>query len=91
MSQERVSAFPEKGADLQGSVGNFWGSLGNFWGTSGLLLSSTARELPGKSRKTSGELPGKPRDFRGSSREPDSLPATLQICLQLERASQNLT
>ena len=39
MSQERVSGFPEKGADLRGSPGNFRGSLGNFpgevWGTSG--------------------------------------------------------
>ena len=64
MSQERVSGFPEKGADLRGSPGNFQrspgnfrGSLGNFWGTSGLLLLSTVRELPGKS----------PKNFRGSS------------------------
>ena len=62
-SQERVSGFPEKGADLRGSPGNFWGSPGNFWGslgnfqgTPGLLLSSTVRELPGKS----------PKNFRGS-------------------------
>ena len=39
MSQERVSGFPEKGADLRGSPGNFRGSLGNFRGTSGLLLT----------------------------------------------------
>ena len=75
MSQERVSGFPEKGADLRGSPGNFWGSLGNFRGslgnfrgTSGLLLSSTVRELPGKSPKNFrgkffGELPGKSGDF----------------------------
>ena len=37
---------------------NFRGSLGNFRGTSGLLLSSTVRELPGKSPKTSGEVRG---------------------------------
>ena len=71
-SQERVSGFPEKGADLRGSPGNLWGSPGNFWGslgncrgTPGLLLSFTVRELPGKS----GELPGKSGDFpeaRGS-------------------------
>ena len=30
MSQERVSGFPEKGADLWGRPGNFRGSLGNF-------------------------------------------------------------
>ena len=54
-SQERVSGFPEKGADLRGSpgnfrgsLGNFRGSLGNFRGTPGLLLSSTVREPPGK-------------------------------------------
>ena len=105
MSQKRVSGFPEKGADLRGSLGNFRGSLGNFRGslgnfrgslgnfrgTSGLLLSSTVRELPGKSpknfrgsrRKTSGEVRGLPR----SSGEPDSLPATRQICLQFRKRS----
>ena len=64
MSQERVSGFPERGADLRGSWGNFRGSLGNFRGspgnfrgTPGLLLSSTVREPPGKS----------PKNFRGSS------------------------
>ena len=63
VSQERLSGFPEKGADLRGSpgnfrgsLGNFRGSLGNFRGTPGLLLSSTVRELPGKS----------PKNFRGS-------------------------
>ena len=34
-SQERVSGFPEKGADLRGSPGNFRGSLGNFRGSLG--------------------------------------------------------
>ena len=38
VTQERVSGFPEKQADLRGSLGNF---RGNFRGTSGLLLSST--------------------------------------------------
>ena len=63
VSQNRVSGFPEKGANLRkspgnfrGSWGNFWGSLGNFRGTSGMQLSSTVRELPGKS----------PGNFRGS-------------------------
>ena len=62
-SQERVSGFPEKGADLRGSPGNlrgssgnFRGSLGNFRGTPGVLLSYTVREPPGKS----------PKNFRGS-------------------------
>ena len=79
-SRERVSGFPEKGADLrgspgnfQGSPGNFRGSLGNFRGTLGLLLGSTVRELPGKSPKnfwgSLGNFRGSPGDFpeaRGS-------------------------
>ena len=93
VSQERVSGFPEKGADLRGSLRNFRGSLGSFRGTSGLLLSSTARELPGKSPKTSGEVRGTSGEVRGlprSSGEPDSLPATRQICLQfLERKKKS--
>ena len=51
-----VSGFPEKGADLQGSPGNLRRSSGNFrvkfgkfQGTLTLLLSSTVRELSGKS------------------------------------------
>ena len=90
-SQERVSGFPEKGADLRGSSGNlrgssgnFRGSLGNFRGTPGLLLSSTVRG--GSRRKTSGEVrgtSGEVRETSGSSAEPDSLPATRQISLQL--------
>ena len=68
MSQERVSGFPEKGADLRGSLGNFRGSLGNFRGTSGLLLSFTVRELPGKS----------PKNFRGSSGNFRESPGTCQ-------------
>ena len=85
MSQERVSGFPEKGADLRGSLGNFRGSFGNFRGTSGLQLSSTVRELPGKSPKNFRGSSGKSREVRGlprSSGEPDTLPATRQICLQ---------
>ena len=85
VSQERVSGFPEKEADLRGSLGNFRGSLGNFRGTSGLLFSSTVRELPGSRRKTSGEVRGTSGEVRGlprSSGEPDSLPATRQSCLQ---------
>ena len=35
VSQERVSGFPEKGADLRGSLGNFRGSLGDFRGSLG--------------------------------------------------------
>ena len=78
VSQERVSGFPEKGADLRGSpgtsgnfrgsLGNFRGSFGNFRGTSGLLLSSTVREPPGKS----------PKNFRGSSGNFRGSPGTSQ-------------
>ena len=70
VSQERVSSFSEKGADLWGSPGNFRGSLenfrgslGNFRGTFGLLLSSTVRELLGKSP---GNLRVSSGNFRGS-------------------------
>ena len=90
MSRQRVSGFPEKGADLQASPGNFRGSPENFRGSlgtsgehSGLLLSSTVRELPGKSLNN---FRGSSGNFRGLSRssgEPGFLPATRQLCLQL--------
>ena len=57
MSQERVSGFPEKGADLRGSpgtsgLGNFLGSLGNFRGNFGkavkLHSERTSREVAEK-------------------------------------------
>ena len=54
---------PGKLGNFRGSLGNFRGSLGNFRGTSGLLLSSTVRELPGKSPKN---FRGSPGNFRGS-------------------------
>ena len=83
-----VSGFREKGLtsgevrELPGKFGELPGKSGKLPGTSGLLLSSRVRELPGKSPKnfrgTSGEVRGLPR----SSGEPDSLPATRQICLQ---------
>ena len=85
-SEEGVR-LPRETADLRGSPGNFRGSLGNFRGTSGLLFSSTVRELPGKSPKTSGEVRGTSGKVRGLSRssgEPDSLPVTRQICLQVK-------
>ena len=94
-----VSGFPEKWADLRGSPGNFrgspgkknfQGSLGNFQGTFGLRSLATVRELPAKSlgnfRGSPGNFWGSPGNFRGLSRssgEPDSLPATRQICLQV--------
>ena len=49
--------------NFRGSPGNFRGSLGNFRGTPGLLLSFTARELPGKSPKN---FQGSLGHFRGS-------------------------
>ena len=87
-----MSGFPEKGADLQGSPGNFRGSpgnfrgsLGNFRGTPGSLLSSTVRELPGRSPKNFRGSVGNFRESPGTFQklgEPDSLPATRRICLQ---------
>ena len=79
MSQERVSGFPEKGADLRGSPGTsgeVWGTSGEVWETSGEPLvagmfhsertsGEVAEKLPGKF----GELLGKSGDFpeaRGS-------------------------
>ena len=68
-----MSGFPEKGADLWGSLGNFRrspgnfrGSLGNFRGTPGLLLSSTVSELPGKSPKNFRGSPGTFQKLRGA-------------------------
>ena len=89
MSQQRVSGFPEKGADLQGSPGasgEAWGTSGEVWETSGEPL------VVGRfhSERTSGEvaekLPGSSGNFRGGTSQklgkPDSLPATRQICLR---------
>ena len=86
--------LPSKGPDLRGSPrnfrgspGKFRGSLGNFRGTPGLLVSSTVRELPGKSPKnfrgSLGNFRGSPGTFQKLG-ESDSLPATRQICLQNE-------
>ena len=55
LPRERADLWGSPG-NFRGSPGNFRGSLGNFQGTPGLLLSSTVRELPGKS----------PKNFRGS-------------------------
>ena len=79
MSQQRVSGFPEKGADLRGSPGTSGevrGTSGEVWETSGEPLvtvkfrsertsGEVAEKLPGKF----GELPGKSGGFpeaRGS-------------------------
>ena len=55
MSQERVSGFPEKGADLRGSPGTsgeVWGTSGEVWETSGEPLDC----LKIHSERTSGEV-----------------------------------
>ena len=76
VSQERVSGFPEKGADLRGSPGTsgeVWGTSGEVWETSGepldCCLVPQGENFRGSRRKTSGEVPGKSGDFpeaRGS-------------------------
>ena len=96
MSQERVSGFPDKGADLR-EVGELPGKSGELPGKSGQLPGKSGelpeklwiavkfhneRELPGKSP---GEVRGTCGEVPGLSRssgEPDSLPVTRQIGLQ---------
>ena len=74
VSQERVSGFPEKGADLRGSPG----TSGEVWGLPGKF-----GELPGNlwiavkfhSERTSGEVA---ENFRGSSGKFRGSPGTSQ-------------
>ena len=87
-SGEVLSFFPEKWADLRGSLGNFWGSQGSFQGksgnlrgTSGLLFNPTVTEAPGKSPGTSEEVRGTSGDFPKARGGPDSQPATRPIYL----------
>ena len=90
-----MSCFPEKGADLRGSPGNFRGTSGELLGKSGKLPGNpwiavkfhsertsgeVAEKLPGKFWGTSGEVRGLSR----SSGEPYPLPATRHICLQFQ-------
>ena len=69
VSQERVSGFPEKEADLRGSPGTsgeVWGTSGEVWGTSGEVRETSGEPLEclvpqwgkfrGSRRKTSGEV-----------------------------------
>ena len=79
-SQKRVSGFPEKGADLRGSPGNFPGKSRELPGKSGKLPGNlwiavkfhserTSGEAAEKLPEKFGELPGKSGDFpeaRGS-------------------------
>ena len=74
MSLERVSGFPDRGADLRGSPG----TSGEVWGTSGKFA-----KLPGNlwiaakfhSERTSGEVA---ENFRGSSGNFRGSPGTSQ-------------
>ena len=93
VSQKWVSGFPEKrltSGEVRGTSGEVRETSGEVWETSGEPLDcysvpqwenfrGSRRKLPGKF----GKLPGKSGDFQGSSGEPDSLPVTRQICLQL--------
>ena len=91
-----MSGFPEKGADLRGSPGKPPGKFGELPGKSGKLPGNpwiavkfhsertsgeVAEKLPGKF----GELPGKSGDLPEARGWPDSLSATRQICLQLNK------
>ena len=91
VSQQRVScqACQRKGLTSGEVRGNFQGTSREVWGTSEepldrLKLHSerssgeVTEKLPGKF----GELPGEVRGLSRSPGEPDSLPATRQICLQ---------
>ena len=73
-SQERVSGFPEKRADLRGSPGNRRGKFGELPGKSGKLPGNPWIAVKFHSERTSGEvaekllgklgeLPGKSGDF----------------------------
>ena len=68
VSHQRVSGFPEKGADLQGSSAELPGK-------SGKLLGNLWSAVMFHGERTSGEV-------AGELREPDFLPAIHQICLQ---------
>ena len=98
MSQERASGFPEKGADLRevrelsekfGELPGKFGKLpGNLWIAVKFHSERTSGEVTEKLPGKFGELPGKSGAFPGSSGEPDSLPATRQICLQSKNPSK---
>ena len=73
MSRERVSGFPEKGADL-GEVWELPGKFGELPGKSGKLSGNLWIAVKFHSERTSGEvaekLPGTSGEVRGSSGEP---------------------
>ena len=94
--RKRLTSREVAGKPPGKSPGNFRGRLGNFRGTSGLLLSSTARELPGKSPKkklwgSSGNFRGSPGTFQklgGAWLPPSDSPNLSPITLAWQR-SQN--
>ena len=66
VSQERVSGFPEKAADLQGSPGNVAGGSGKLQGNLWIAVKFHSERTSGE---VAGKLPGKsPGNFRGSRR-----------------------
>ena len=85
---------PGKSGNFWGSLGNFRGSSGNFRGTPGLLLSSTVRELPGKSLKNFRGSLGNFRGSRGTSQKLGGawLPTSdSPICLQHTLSNYHLS
>ena len=64
MSQERVSGFPEKGADLRGgpgTSGEVWGTSGEVWETSGepldcCVVPQLPRKIPSFSQNDFGKF-----------------------------------
>ena len=87
VSQERVSGFPKKGADLRGSPGTsgeVWGTSGEVWETSGGFHSErTSGEVAENFRGSSGNFRGSPGTSQklGGAWLP-TIPVTRQICLQ---------
>ena len=74
--------------ETSGEVRELPGKSGKLLGNPWILLNSTGENFRGSRRKTSGEVWGTSGEVRGLSRssgEPDSLPATRQICLQLAK------
>ena len=96
VSQERVSGFPEKGADLRGSLGTFRGSPGNFRGNSGKLPGNLWIAVKFHSKRTSGEvageLSGKSGELLGKSKDlPEALPEARENRSDSPNLSSNCT
>ena len=65
-SQERVSGFPEKRADLRGSLGNFRGSPGTSGEPLDCCLVPHRENFRGSRRKTLGEVRGTSQKLVGA-------------------------